>query len=231
METLKRLRERNGHEAQKMAELCGISTASLRRYESGERVPEGQIATRIGSVLKISGSRVQTLAANAGKVREAVALAAKAQPGELTTEQLQLLKNVAEGWDDDVLATKAENVVLKALKYREAHDLPTATKDAASSGKPAASRGGFNDTDYKVPKNMTLDPNFDVRGVPVAKDGEGNYWVFDPTTGQTIARIERDDVIAHMAGKDASRDSFGRKRTTKVRDRDNLGRRRNEHDG
>lgn len=55
-----RIRKERGYTAEQFAEMLGISTVSLRKYEYGERTPKEPMITEIASCLEVNPSSLKS---------------------------------------------------------------------------------------------------------------------------------------------------------------------------
>ena len=59
-EKIQRIRKERGYTADQLAEMLGISTVSLRKYEYGERTPKEPMITEIASCLEVNPSSLKS---------------------------------------------------------------------------------------------------------------------------------------------------------------------------
>ena len=59
-EKIHRIRKERGYTAEQFAEMLGISTVSLRKYEYGERTPKEPMITEIASCLEVNPSSLKS---------------------------------------------------------------------------------------------------------------------------------------------------------------------------
>ena len=59
-EKIHRIRKERGYTAEQFAEMLGISTVSLRKYEDGERTPKEPMITEIASCLEVNPSSLKS---------------------------------------------------------------------------------------------------------------------------------------------------------------------------
>jgi len=196
MDSIQLFRERKRLTQERVAELLGTTQSVVSKVERGEVDLQPNVAKNLAVVLNVPERRLMAAHKRMREINEAVTQAPVVARNVTGDEVLK--------WASRLAQVEVDSAVPPALRKR--------------AGK---AREHF-DVKPVLAAMKSTDPDIDATGFRVAKDGDGNWYLVDPSTDPpTISPVQFGDLVQQQGqpagskavkGSGSYRDGFGHKR-------------------